>query len=366
MSNSFITQRVLAGVLMGAVLGLGAARAQEAPAPAKPAIAKPATGKALPKPRPAVDTDLDIYAEPGERVDIGRGRKLNLRCSGQGEPTVLLESGFGSDSLAWAKSQPQIAVQNRVCSYDRAGLGFSDAGPLPRDLSADVADLRALIDAADLDTPLILVGHSYGSQVVRRFDELYPKQVAALVLVDPPEQNVGEFSPAYAKTEAEIAPKMLALYAACERGAKDGRLGQPKPPAELKNCLRGPNPNYSDKLNAAIRAWRSKPAFWETMISGSQDRLSTYGGAVPKSERHDGKPVIVLSADQPYVGAPPDDLKALTDAREQTHMALIATSRLAKRVTIANSSHDIPGDQPAATAIAVFEATQMGKQADKR
>jgi pimeloyl-ACP methyl ester carboxylesterase len=369
MSNWRVTRNAWAGTLAVLLLSLGAARAEDAPAPARPAAAKAApaaAGKGASKARPAPDTSLDLYAEPDRLVDIGGGRRLNLRCTGQGEPTVLLESGFGADSLAWAKSQPQIALQNRVCSYDRAGLGHSDAGPLPRDLQADVADLHALIDAADLETPLILVGHSYGSQIVRRFDELYPKQVAALVLVDPPEQNVGEFSAAYAKTEAAIAPKMLALYAACEQGAKDGRLSAAKPPSDLRNCLRGPNPNYSDKLNAAIRAWRSKPAFWQTMISGSQDRLSMYGSAVPKGERHDGKPVIVLSADQPYAGAPPDDLKALTDAREQTHMALIATSRLAKRVTIANSSHDIPGDQPAAPAIAVFEAIQMRKRGEGR
>ncbi|QWP78429.1 alpha/beta hydrolase [Lysobacter sp. K5869] len=335
----------LAAVSAGAALAAGA--------PAKPGARKP---------RPAPDASLDVYAEPGERIDIGGGRKLNLRCSGEGGLTVLLEAGFGADSLVWAKSQPQIAQHNRVCSYDRAGLGFSDGGPLPRDLKADVADLHALIEAADLDTPLILVGHSYGSQVARRYDELYPKQVAALVLVDPPEQNVGEFSASYAKTEADMAPRMLAMYRGCEQGAREGRLAAARPPSDLKNCLRPPNPNYSDKLNASIRAWRSKPAFWETVISGSQDRLSLYGGGVPKSERHDGKPVIVLSADQPYAGAPADDLKALLAAREQTHMALIGTSRYAKRVTIADSSHDIPNDQPAAPAIAVFEAMEMRKQ----
>ncbi|MGO1072051.1 alpha/beta fold hydrolase [Lysobacter sp. CA199] len=359
MIDTFAMRTVAACALAGLWLSLASVRAEPAPAKAAAAASKAAA-------RPAPDTDLDIYAAADQRVDIGEGRRLNLRCTGRGEPTVLLEAGFGADSLAWAKSQPQIAVQYRVCSYDRAGLGYSDAGPLPRDLAADVADLHALIDAADLRTPLVLVGHSYGSQIARRFDELYPKQVAALVLVDPPEQNVGEFSPSYAKAEAQIAPKMLALYRACERGAKDGRLGAAKLPASLRNCLRGPNPDYSDKLNAAIRAWRSKPAFWETMISGSQDRLSMYGSAVPKTERHDGKPVIVLSADQPYTGAPPTDLQALTAAREQTHLALIATSRLAKRVTIANSSHDIPGDQPAAPAIAVFEAMEMRKRAAER
>lgn len=342
------------GTLLGALLLAATAGAALA---AKPGARKP--------PRPAPDTRLDAYAEAGERIDIGGGRKLNLRCTGQGRPTVLLEAGFGADSLAWARSQPLIAERNRVCSYDRAGLGFSDGGPLPRDLEADVADLHALIDKAGLDTPLILVGHSYGSQVVRRFDERYRKQVAALVLVDPPEQNVGEFSASYAKAEAAMAPRMLAMYRACEQGARDGRLGAARPPADLRNCLRPPNPDYSDKLNAAIRAWRSRPAFWETIITGSQDRLSLYGSAVAKSERHDGKPVIVLSAERPYAGAPADDLKALTAAREQTHLALIATSRHAKRVTIADSSHDIPNDQPAAPAIAVFEAMQMRKQIER-
>lgn len=317
-----------------------------------------AAAPAAPRPDPA----LDAYAAPAQRVDIGAGRRLNLRCSGQGGPTVLLEAGFAADSLAWARSQPAIAEHHRVCAYDRAGVGFSDAGPLPRDLDADVADLRALIDAADLDTPLILVGHSYGSQVVRRFDTRYPKLVLALVLVDPPEQNVGAFSPAYARAEAATAPKMLAMYRACEQGAKDGKLGANPPPA-LGSCLRAPNPDYSAGLNAAIRGWRSQPAFWQGIVSASQHRAALYADAVPKSERHDDKPLIVLSADAPYPGASAADRKALSAAREQTHNALMASSRLGKRVIIENSSHDIPNDQPAAAAIAVFEAMQMRRNA---
>lgn len=341
-----ICGRLTATLLMTLAWSAGAA---DAPAPA-------ATSTAVPDPA------LDAYAGPAQRVDIGKGRHLNLRCSGQGQPTVLLEAGFAADSMAWAKSQPLIAERNRVCAYDRAGVGYSDPGPLPRDLDADVADLHALIEAADLDTPLILIGHSYGSLVVRRFDERYPKQVEALVLVDPPVQNVGEFSASYAEREAEVAPKMLAMYRACEQGAKDGRLSA-TPPAELKSCLRGPNPNYSERLNAAILGWRSKPAFWTGMISASERRAPLYSGPVPKSERHDGKPVIVLSADRPYSGSPPKDMEALLAAREQTHTALMATSRLAKRVTIENSTHDIPGGQPTAPAIAVFEAMQMRQRA---
>src|SRR3954468_23710834 len=116
------------------------------------------------------DNRLDIYAKPGVLVDIA-GRKLNLRCSGSGAITVLLESGNNADSMAWFKVQPQTAKFARVCAYDRAGTGFSDGGLLPRSLDANASDLHALIQAAHLAVPLVLVGHSYGTNVIRRVAE---------------------------------------------------------------------------------------------------------------------------------------------------------------------------------------------------
>jgi pimeloyl-ACP methyl ester carboxylesterase len=97
---------------------------------------------------PIADLSLDVYAEPARLVDIGGGRRLNLRCSGGGTPTVILESGQGMSSMAWRKLQPLAAKTRRVCAYDRAGLGFSDAGPLPRSAQAEADDLYALVGAA--------------------------------------------------------------------------------------------------------------------------------------------------------------------------------------------------------------------------
>src|SRR5688572_33443005 len=92
------------------------------------------------------DLTLDVYAQPARLVGIGGGRRLNLRCSGPqaATRTVLLEAGFGGDSMAWARVQPLLAKQARVCSYDRAGYGFSDGGPLPRSVDTEVSDLHAL------------------------------------------------------------------------------------------------------------------------------------------------------------------------------------------------------------------------------
>lgn len=297
------------------------------------------------------DTRLDVYASPGERIDIGNGRHLDLRCSGEGDATVVLEAGFGADSMAWAKVQPLLAKRARVCAYDRAGYGFSDAGPLPRDIEAEAADLHALVHAAHLATPVVLVGHSIGSNIVRRYDQLHPEDVAALVLVEPPPQGLAETAPDYAKADAAMAPAVLKAYRACEQGAKDGKLAAPPP--ELQSCLRPPNPAWSDRLNAAVRANKSSPAFWQTILSASEAKIGMFDAPVPADESHGDKPLVVVTATDAYAGAEPATRKALQAAQAHTHDALVATSTAGKRVSKAGTSHDIQLDAPQAVADAV-------------
>src|SRR3954447_2866215 len=76
----------------------------------------------------AAAKDAARFPPPGRLIDLGPGRRLHVRCSGQGEPAVILESGIAASSLSWALVQPRIAEITRVCSYDRAGLGWSDGG----------------------------------------------------------------------------------------------------------------------------------------------------------------------------------------------------------------------------------------------
>jgi pimeloyl-ACP methyl ester carboxylesterase len=172
----------------------------------------------------------DSYAKPGRQVAIGQGRHLNLRCSGSGPVTVLLESGSHADSTSWFRVQPLLAAQARVCSYDRAGYGFSDEGPLPRGLDADVADLHALIEAAHLHTPLVLVGHSLGSNIVRRYAGAHPGDVAGMVLVDPPAQDLARFLPAaWMKDDAAMTAQRDAFIGHCEQAAEHGGLAKPSP-----------------------------------------------------------------------------------------------------------------------------------------
>lgn len=121
---------------------------------------------------------------PGQLIDID-GVRLHLHCSGQGSPTVILEAGTGpAASMAWTEVQPSVAEFTQVCSYDRAGLMWSDRGSKPRDAEQITADLRALLSAAAVRPPYVLVGHSIGGVYIRVFLDRFPDEVVGLVFVD--------------------------------------------------------------------------------------------------------------------------------------------------------------------------------------
>lgn len=131
------------------------------------------------------------YARAHEAIDVG-GHRLNLFCMGSGPRTVLFDAGGSDWSDVWALVQPAIATQARACAYDRAGLGHSDPAPLPRTPVEIAQDLHALVAAAKLQTPLVVVGHSLGGFNVKLYAALYPDEVAGLVLVDPSEERTPE------------------------------------------------------------------------------------------------------------------------------------------------------------------------------
>jgi pimeloyl-ACP methyl ester carboxylesterase len=303
---------------------------------------------------PHADSRLDVYAKPGQWVIIGKDRRLNLRCSGKGSPTVVLESGNNADSMTWSKVQPEIAKFTRVCAYDRAGTGFSDGGPLPRNVDAHANDLAALLKSAHIEAPVVLVGHSYGTNIVRRFADKHANEVAALVLLDPPPQNVGEFSPEFEKADAEEHTGMIAAVRNCEQGAKTGRLEAPAP--EYKDCLRGPNPQFSAELNAAMHANKIKPAFWQTIISITVSNVDLYKQPVSKAESHGAMPLVILQPDAPFEDVPPEFHEPMEQARQKTQRAIAATSTRGKIVPVVHSSHDVQLDRPDAVVDAVHGA----------
>lgn len=120
---------------------------------------------------------------PGTLVWVGKHR-LHLHCVGTGSPTVVFESGLGGSSLDWTLVQPQVAKFTRACTYDRAGYGWSDVGPPPRDSAHISRELATLLGNASVPAPYLLVGHSFGGFNVRLYGHNHPRQLAGLLLID--------------------------------------------------------------------------------------------------------------------------------------------------------------------------------------
>ncbi|HEX5424888.1 MAG TPA: alpha/beta hydrolase, partial [Candidatus Acidoferrales bacterium] len=120
---------------------------------------------------------------PGNFYDVD-GYKMHIYCTGQGSPTLILDAGLGNDWTVWGAVQPTLSKTTRVCSYDRAGFGGSAARPGTRDADHIAHELHELLTEAGITGPIILMGHSIAGLYIRDYAELYPQQVAGLVLVD--------------------------------------------------------------------------------------------------------------------------------------------------------------------------------------
>jgi len=129
------------------------------------------------------DQEDDWLAPPGKLYRIGSHR-LHIYCVGHGSPTVILDAGLGGISLEWTVVQKLVSGETRVCAYDRAGYGWSDPGPAPRATDQIVEELHDLLVAAEISSPYVLVGHSFGGYNVQYFAKVYHELTAGMVLVD--------------------------------------------------------------------------------------------------------------------------------------------------------------------------------------
>ncbi len=127
--------------------------------------------------------DARAYPPPGQMVDVG-GYRLHINCTGAGSPTVVIDAGLGDWSSMWGFVQPGVAKTTRVCTYDRAGTGWSDQGPLPRDARQFAKELHTLLQNANIPGPYVMVGHSMGGLPVRVFTHEYAAEVAGVVLIN--------------------------------------------------------------------------------------------------------------------------------------------------------------------------------------
>jgi pimeloyl-ACP methyl ester carboxylesterase len=287
-----------------------------------------------------INSTLSLYAKPARMVSLPDGRRMNLRCAGSGSPTIVLEAGLGKDaSTAWSRVYPKLSSFARVCSYDRAGLMYSDPGPLPRTSNLIVSDLHDLLKAAGEKGPFVLVGHSLGGAYVRAYAAQFPTEAVALVLI---EGSVEGQWAALGPTGVQLLQSAETNLSKCLAAAEAHEI---KPAGD---CLTRP-PAFPDDLWASMVTIDKRPAIWRTMLSEAQSFSAL--PALPEDGSHffGDRPLRVLYVSHPEFGLAGD--KAWAGMMRQ----IADLSTRGRLELVPNSSHNVPIDQPDAVAEAIHE-----------
>ena len=270
---------------------------------------------------------------------------MHIDCTGQGSPTVILDSGLGDSYLTWRKVQPQIAQFTRICSYDRAGMGYSDSSRKLRTSREIAEELHALLHNAGVSPPYILVGHSMGGYDVRLYASLYGGDVTGMVLVDS----------SHPDQQKRLPPAINDLDAGWLREAEFLEFTTPFGlPRLLGFCshddeVRAADCNFhSARENVAeLRAFPESAA--QAAATGSLGNL----------------PLAVLShdPDKPQPDLPEDLVKPFHDAWAQMQEELAQLSTRSTHVIAKNGGHYIQLDRPDVVIEAVRNVVEQARQA---
>jgi pimeloyl-ACP methyl ester carboxylesterase len=294
--------------------------------------------------------DGKVYPRPGRLVDIGSHR-LHLLESGHGSPTILLEAGLMSTVLSWSELQRELSRSFRVVSYDRAGLGWSDLGPMPRTADRIVDELHAMLERAAIPAPYVLVGHSFGGLTMPLFAARYPEEVAGMVLLDP-------VAPAEWNPPSEHDRKLTRIGAkVCRRAAFLARIGlirfvalllttsAKRPASYLVRLISRGTP---DEAGSVSSPWFSAlpenekamaSVFWvqpkfALTIASQLENLPVSAAHVAQLDKFCDKAVVILSA------------RTAPEGRRKEHAAMAGRLPLGEHVLAGSSNHWIMQEEP--------------------
>lgn len=290
------------------------------------------------------------YPAPGKLIEVG-GRLMHINCLGSGAPTVVIDAGNSSFSLEWTPVQRQLSPDVRVCTYDRAGYGWSEPGVVPRDGAQVVGELHALLQAAGENGPFVLVGHSLGGVHVRMYAAQYPQDVAGLVLVDTayPLVVTPEFDQ---QMKASIG--FYQVMGLLTRSGVMRILGPLGGEDSLPESARKLPPDLQEMyLNLLL-----DPEQYTAAISEMQSLPRTFEQASRLMEEPDlgGLPLIVLTAGQMAApGSTPFDSRSVPvgEQRLVQQAELAGKSILGEQRIVAESGHLVHLDAPQAVLQAV-------------
>jgi pimeloyl-ACP methyl ester carboxylesterase len=296
------------------------------------------------------------FDPPGALIDVG-GHRLHVTCAGHGGPVVLLESGIAASSLSWAVVQPAIAAFTRVCSYDRAGLAWSDPASCPRTFERIVDELAAVLDSIAPRDRYVLVGHSFGSFVVSAYAMRHSARVCGLVLVDPATEWLTTTAQrdrmlrggrVLSRIGAMLA--YLGVVRACLALLTGGAPGAPRrfvrifgpTAARTLERLVGEVRKLPPEIHPIVQALWCDPKCFHAMadhLSVLERHRAAIAAVIPPPE----VPLVVISSgDQP-----PEQLAA--------HRRLVDRSIAGRQVIATDSAHWIQFDEPGLVVEAVRE-----------
>lgn len=293
------------------------------------------------------DESLAPYANAANTVELADGRRIHFTCMGEGSPTVILTAGLGEWGITWNKVQPAIARTTRVCAWDRAGFGLSDASAIVQTAQATTADLDEALARA-FGGPYVMVGHSLGAYESLLFADRRREEVAGMVLVDPslPDQwnRFARVVPSLDLEELQ-RPGTEAMRR-CATGLRNGTLAPGSP--DRTGCLRPFPAAYPPGLRDALEPLRTAERF-ETMASINSSLGQSSAQAVNPLRDYGTIPLVVLSAAS--VGAPPegvsfDSMSLLAEEIDRGHDELAALSRRGAKTRVPGTTHAIHQIRP--------------------
>lgn len=302
-----------------------------------------------------------VYTKAQRLVDVDHGRRMNIYCRGTGSPTVVFDAGLADSSSSWGLVQPAIAASTRACSYDRAGLGFSDPASRASTARNIAEDLHALLAAANIKPPYLLVGHSSSGMSVRVYADRYLDEVVGMVLVDPSHEDQWVRFWAIGAGQKEQMDASLREQAQCVDAAKKGFV---KDTPIYKQCLGYVDPHVSQAINEAHRTIAATPG-WQAAFLSERESTPYASAEQTRATRKtfDDMPIIVLThAPEKAQNETQEQGDQRTLLREDLHSQIAAMSTRGINIIVPNAGHYIQFDRPQIVIDAVNEAIAISRE----
>jgi len=267
-----------------------------------------------------------VHPPPGAFYTV-KGYRMHINCTGSGSPTIVLEAGLGNDALIWGKVQPVLAETTRVCAYDRAGLGWSDPAPGPRDADHIAGELHRLLLEAKVTGPIVLMGHSMAGLVMRDYATRYPADIAGIVFVDATTPLAGRYLPASIEAaRASDRPRWVLLRLALV-------LGLPR----LVGVCSRPTPGFEAQVGKSLA--EDNCHLHAEVAVAEEESIDQSGQETVHTGPYGALPILVFSQDPLTMSA--HSSAVWTKAWNQMQEDLKKLSTRSRRIIAKGSGHHV-------------------------